>query len=114
MLRNQPRREAVKKRATKKEKQHAKSLGAQSHAASGAANRPGDYSTSTFLFDSKTTSGGSIRITSSEVARACTDARQSGKKPALVIELGATLQTVPKVWVAVPLEVFKDLLCSQS
>lgn len=112
MERNQPpkkSRESIKAESIRKERRHARDLNARAHLASGAVGRSGDSSTSMFLFDSKTTSGESIRITGQDVARLCTQARQQSREPALVIELNTKVLTTPNTWVAIPMEVFNRL-----
>ena len=70
----------------------------------------GDYVVGDFLFDSKESSTVSVKLTTRDFTKITREANQAGKHPALTIKLSVLPSTVPNEWVAVPIDVFSELL----
>ena len=101
----------VKAKANETEKTQAKKLGAFKTPVSGAIDGlKGDYVVDDFLFDSKETSKASISLSVKDFAKVTREAHQAGKHPALTLKVPLVPGTVSQEWVAIPLDVFSEML----
>lgn len=102
---------SVKQLANETEKDQAARLGGKRMPNSGAIDgMKGDYVVGDFLFDSKESSTVSVSLTTRDFTKITREAYQAGKNPALAIKLSLLPNTVPNEWVAVPIDVFSELL----
>jgi hypothetical protein len=105
--------ESVKSTSLKNEKRISKRLGFKLTPGSGNqdwASKKGDGTTAEFVFELKETVKNRFTITPDVLAKLWREAKTVGKNPALVISMYGLEDPVPKEWVAVPMEVFKEFL----
>jgi hypothetical protein len=105
--------ESVKSTSLKNEKRISKRLGFKLTPGSGNqgwASKKGDGTTEEFVFELKETIKDRFTITPDVLAKLWREAKTVGKHPALVISLYGLSEPVPKEWVAVPMEVFEELV----
>ena len=109
---------SVKAKANQNEREIADLLGGTRQPMSGALlGRKGDVETGSgiwtvdrFLFDSKESAGSTIVIDSNQLTKITREALGEAKEPGLVIKLGRIPSTTPNRWIAVPIDVFVQLL----
>ena len=90
-------------------------LGGHAQPNSGALDhRKGDVELDTLLLDSKETHTSALVLSLRDINKIAREAAEVGKDPGLVITLWQAPSTTPKEWVAVPLEVFAQLLDNQK
>jgi len=103
--------ESPKATSLKNEKRLSKKLGFQLTPGSGNqdwATKKGDGFTADFMFECKETQKDRITILPDVLAKLCREAGIIGKDPALILSMYGLQDPIPKEWVAVPLEVFKQ------
>ena len=106
-----PKTKSVKQLANETEKDQAARLGGKRMPCSGAIDgMKGDYVVGDFLFDSKESSTVAVNLTTKDFTKITREANQAGKHPALTIKLSILPNTVSKEWVAVPIDVFAEML----
>jgi Holliday junction resolvase len=99
-----------KEKSTDSENQWAKELGGKRVTGSGCTDgAKGDIKSDDFLIELKETTNKSILVDQTIISKICREAREAGKKPALAIQFSKTPLGVPRKWVAIPLELFKEL-----
>ena len=104
-------KKSIKKQANEREKRIAKDLGGSAVPASGSLDgAKGDVSTDQFLIDSKHTSSKSMIVTSKMLNKISKEAREIGKTPALILELGEVQLGTSKEWVCIPKRVFQEMV----
>jgi len=100
-----------KKLANKREVAQAKELGGSRVPLSGALNHAkGDIKVKDWLLDSKYTCKISINISGTQLAKINKEAREAGKKPALLIKLESPPFGTPGSWVVMPQIDFEELI----
>jgi hypothetical protein len=108
-------RKDQKTRINEHEQSLADRLGGQRQPNSGATLRhKGDILLSKLLLDSKETQTNSLILTVAEIVKICREARELSREPGLVLSFTKAPVTMPAEWVAVPLEVFQQLLENQK
>ena len=105
-------RENQKTTVNRHEQELAEELGGQRQPGSGAfGGKKSDIKLDRFLLDSKETIHGEIKVDGKEMAKVCHHAAESQLFPGLVLTLkGEIAATTPAKWVAIPLEVFAEMV----
>lgn len=105
--------ESVKSTSLKNEKRLSKRLGFKLTPGSGNqawASKKGDGFTKEFLFECKETQKDRFTILPDVLAKLHREAGTVGKHSALIISMYGLTDPVPKEWVAIPMEVFEELI----
>lgn len=85
--------------------------GGERQPASGALpHKKGDVKLEHFILDSKETAGAVLNVAAADLTKVVRQAGEHGKLPGLVLTVGRVPATVPREWVAVPLEVFAQMV----
>jgi hypothetical protein len=85
--------------------------GGERQPASGALpHKKGDVKLEHFVLDSKETRGAVLTVASPDLTKIVRQAGEQGKLPGIVLTVGRVPATVPREWVAVPLEVFAQMV----
>lgn len=82
----------------------------QQHAASGAFDKKGDFSSQLIMFDTKSSQGSSIRLGLPELQKVCRQAREQDREPAIVLALDHNCPQVPEDWVCIPIDLFRQFM----
>ncbi len=104
---------SVKKKSLNNEKRISKKLGFTLTPGSGNQawpSRKGDGVTDEFVFELKETIKDRFTITPDILAKLYREAGTVGKHPALVLSMYGLEDPLPKEWVAVPMDVFEELV----
>lgn len=97
--------------ANEREARLAKQLGGYTQPASGAIRGfKGDIKLDDFLMDSKGTVGEYLNIKTKEFVKITKESLENRKHPAIIFTFEKIAQGVSKDWVAIPVEVFAELL----
>jgi hypothetical protein len=100
-----------KKRVNEHEQALAEEMGGVRQPNSGALDhRKGDISLKNFLLESKETDTQQLVLYAKDITKISKEASQERKIPALVLTLWKMPYTVSKEWVAVPKEVFIEMM----
>jgi hypothetical protein len=105
--------EDVKTKSLRNEKRLSQKLGFKLTPGSGNQawpSRKGDGVTKDFVFECKETEKDRFNVTPDVLGKIYREASTTGKDPALVISMYGIPDPIPKEWVAVPLEVFNNLI----
>jgi len=106
-----PKDPSLKERVNAHEVELADKLDGKRQPNSGAMEgHKGDIKLKNFLLDSKETSTSGLLITKKDLMKINKEAYQEGKEPGLILTIYDMAMSVPKEWVAVPLEVFFELV----
>lgn len=117
-LGSKKKREATKTQVARHEKEMAELLGGHAQPASGATpGKKGDIvlgdgllTLDRFLLESKETTAGSILIDGRVLTKISREAMEVSRTPGLVITIEKLPSSVPNTWVAVPIDVFAEML----
>lgn len=104
---------SVKRKSLNNEKRISKKLGFKLTPGSGNQDWPtrkGDGTTAEFVYELKETIKDRLSLTSDVLAKICREAGTVGKHPALVLSMYGLEDPIPKEWVAVPIDVFEELV----
>lgn len=102
---------SIKAEANNRESRLAKQLGGQVQPASGAIRGfKGDIKLDDFIMDSKGTIADYLNLKTREFVKITKEALENRKHPAIIFTFERIAQGVSKDWIAIPIEVFAELL----
>lgn len=100
----------VKKQSQKNERQIAKKLGGVTTPGSGAfEGHKGDIKLKDFLLELKETNNLSIPILAEHLMKIRKEAIQTGKEGCMIYKFN-TVKELPKEWILIPLDLFRELI----